>query len=163
MAMAEARTLRKGELIPSFNLESGTKPGRIGPWDYKQRSSLVVLVLHGASCERCRMGLERTASLYVAIRAIEAEVLAVMDDDVEALGRLALELQTPFPLLADTAGAVRSAYVGSGVGLFLVDRYNALFESWVGADADALPGPDELSGWLTFLDIQCEECHPPES
>ena len=59
--MAEARMLRKGELIPSFSLESGAGPGRIGPWDYKQRSSLVVLVLHGASLSpHRRVGAART-------------------------------------------------------------------------------------------------------
>jgi peroxiredoxin len=161
--MAEARMLRKGELVPSFTLESETRRGRIGPWDYKQRSSLVILILHGTSCDRCRARLESTASLYGEIRAIEAEVLAVMDDDVEALRRLALELRTPFPLLSDADGSVRSEYAGTGVGLFLVDRYNALFEGWVAPDADALPDTDEVRGWLAFLDIQCEECHPPES
>lgn len=160
--MAGARMLRRGELIPSFSLDSGTNAGRIGPWDYKQRSSLLVLVLHDASCARCRARLEATAGLYAEIRAIEAEVLAVVEDDVEATRELAREFRAPFPLLADPAGTVRSAYVGTGVGLFLVDRYNALFESWVGADADALPDADELGGWLAFLDFQCEECHPPE-
>jgi peroxiredoxin len=160
--MARPKPLRTGDLIPDFGLESGNRPGRIGPWDYKQRSSLVVLALHGASCARCRALLRTTADLYGEIRAFDTEVLAVMDDDVEALRRLALELATPFPLLADDAGAVRSAYLENGVGLLVADRYNALFKKWTTPDAEGLPGAAELREWLAFLDIQCEECHPPE-
>jgi peroxiredoxin len=160
--MAGSRVIRRGGLIPGFSLESATSPGRVGPWDYKQRSSLLVMVLHGTSCEPCRIRLASTAAIYGEIRSIEAEVLAVMNDDDEALRRLALELRPPFPLLADTTAAVRSAYVGTGVGLFLVDRYNALFEYWLASEADALPDADDLRGWLAFLDTQCEECHPPE-
>jgi peroxiredoxin len=156
--MARAAALRRGDLIPGFALESVNRPGRIGPWDYKQRSNLVVLVLHGASCERCRRRLASTADLYGEIRAADAEVLAVVEDRHGA----AAALDAPFPVLADGAGAVRSRYLEGGVGLFLVDRYNALFNSWLAPDADALPGAAELREWLTFLAVQCEECHPPE-
>jgi peroxiredoxin len=157
-----AEPLRTGELIPGFGLESGNRPGRVGPWDYKQRMGLVVLVLDGASCPRCRALLGATAGVYAEIRALEAEVLAVMADDVEGLRRLATEQPTPFPLLADEAGRVRPAYLAGGVGLFVADRYNALFKSWTADDADGLPGAAELLEWLAFLDRQCEECHPPE-
>ena len=93
---------------------------------------------------------------------MEAEVLAVMADDVEALRRLATEQPAPFPLLADDACRARSAYLADGVGLFVADRYNALFASWAADDADSLPSVAELLEWLAFLDRQCEECHPPE-
>lgn len=160
--MARPEPLRAGDLIPGFELGSGNRPGRIGPWDYKQRAGLVVLVLHGASCARCRALLTSTADLYGEIRVMEAEVLAVMHDDAEAVRRLATELRTPFPLLADDAGAVRSAYLADGVGLFVAGRYNALFKSWTADEADGLPGATELREWLAFIDIQCEECNPPE-
>jgi peroxiredoxin len=160
--MARATSIRKGELIPAFMLEAGNRPGRIGPWDYKQRTSLVVLLLHGGGCERCRAMLGAVAGLYGEVRAIGAEVLAVVSDDAEAVRRLALETDLPFPLLADGGGSVRTAFVGEGVGLALADRYNALFEGWSADDADGLPEAAELREWLAFLDMQCDECHPPE-
>jgi hypothetical protein len=86
-----------------------------------------------------------------------------MKDAVEALSRLTLELATPFPLLADEAGSVRATYLVDGVGLLLADCFIALFARWTAPDAEALPRAAELGEWLAFLDIQCEECHPPEA
>jgi peroxiredoxin len=151
--------LTAGELLPAFRLAAANRPGPVGLWEYKQRSSLVVLLLHGASCAPCLARLEATAAIYDEVRATGAEVLAILNDDLESLGRLARDV--PFPLLADARGDVRAKYVDGGVALVLADQYNALFQSWAAPDADRLPDATELREWLTFLELQCEECHPP--
>ena len=160
--MVRSGCVREGDLVPAFRLESGNRAGRVGPWDYKQRSGLVVLVLDAPSCACCRELLRTIVARYGEIRADEVEVLAVVAGGVEAARRLALDLDAPFPVLADESGAVRASYVDGGVGLFVVDRYNALFKGWAADDADGLPDVSELLEWLTFLAVQCEECHPPE-
>jgi peroxiredoxin len=159
--------LQRGDLIPSFSLASGNRPGRLGPWDYKQRTNLLVFLSHGDECEACRNFSRGLASEYGELRSLETELLAVSPDGVEQLRRIADERSVPFPLLSDESGAVRAAYLGRAagrgeVGVFVADRFGALFVSWRGGDAGDLPGLSELRDWLVFLEIQCEECHPPE-
>ena len=159
--------MQRGDLIPGFELASGNRPGRIGPWDYKQRSNLVVLIFHGAACEPCRNLLGEITKDYAELRVLNAEVLAVSGDAIEQLREVAHELDVPFPLLGDESGAVRAAYLGPDtdageVAVFVADRFGALFTATRAAEADGLPRSGELQEWLLFIEIQCEECHPPE-
>lgn len=153
--MAAESSIRPGDLIPGFRLTAVGGEGRIGPWDYKQRQSLVLVFLHDGRCADCSRFVAVLSEIYTEIRRASAAALVV----VESAG---FEEKPPFPVLLDPGGDTRRAYEVDGVDLLLVDRYNALFHRWEAPDADALPTTGELGEWLEFLEIQCEECHPPE-
>jgi peroxiredoxin len=98
--------------------------------------------------------------------------LAISQAEVETLRRLARDLDLPFPVLSDRDGRVISYYFGGderpaetwthAAGVFVADRWGSLFAMKVADQGHALPGESEIREWLEFIEIQCEECFPPE-
>jgi hypothetical protein len=112
--------------------------------------------------------LRELAQSYEEYRQLNAEILAIVSSDLQDLSKLQHELQLPFPLLSDPNAAVFASYEEWGgtvrpvFGVFIADRWGALFMKTVGSDAERLPGDSEIRGWLSFIEIQCPECFPPE-
>lgn len=71
---------------------------------------------------------------------------------------LAGGLDLPYPLLAAAGGQVARRYgVDHGVGVFVVDRYGALWARMLAPDVADLPAQAEILEWLEFIEMQCDE------
>lgn len=165
---ARAREINAGDVIPPFSLPGVNAPGNISPWDYKQHKNLVLFFFHDRECAPCLRLLRELASSYEEYRQLNAEILAVVGGGLLDLSELQRELQLPFPLLSDPGAAVFASYGGWGDvarpahGVFIADRWGALFMKTVGSDTERFPSDSEIRGWLSFIEIQCPECFPPE-
>lgn len=165
---ASAQELKIGKMIPLFRLPAATRPQQLGPWDYKQNKNLVLFFFHSPQCEPCRQLLRDLAKGYSEYPQLNTEVLGICEAGIEELSQLQRELGLPFPLLSDEGGKVFGAYLGQmGGGLaqtavFVADRYGVLYTRATATDADELPGEGEIRDWLSFIEIQCPECFPPE-
>jgi peroxiredoxin len=171
-ARMHAEELKPGSMIPSFNLPVANRQGCLGPWDYKQRRNLVLVFFHADHCQACRGLLRELSEGYSEFQRLEAEVLAISQAEVETLRQLAHDLGLPFPVLSDRGGRVFDDYFGGherlrkiaphGAGVFVADRWGSLFTMKIADRGHSLPGESEIREWLEFIEIQCEECFPPE-
>ena len=167
MVAAQNHEMVEGDLIPSFSLSGVNVSGQVSPWDYKQHKNLVLIFLDPA-CTVCRELLQRLAQNYNDYRELNAEVLAIASADVNKLRELQQDLSVPFPLLSDPKGEVFLLYGGqpantsSSFGVFITDRWGALYTKTVASDPQQLPTDSEIRDWLSFIEIQCPECYPPE-
>jgi peroxiredoxin len=165
---ASAQVLKPGKMIPPFRLPGANQPQHLGPWDYKQHKNLVLFFFHSPRCAPCRQLLRDLAMDYPEYPQLNAEVLAISQNGIEELSQLQRELGLPFPLLSDIDGKVLSAYLSQAAGrlhetaIFVADRWGSLYTKATATDADALPGEGEIRDWLSFIEIQCPECFPPE-
>ena len=157
-----------GDLIPSFSLPAVNVSGNISPWDYKQHKNLVLILFRQSTCQPCLRLLRELAASYEDYRQLNAEILVIISSDLTQLNELQHELMLPFPLLSDPTAAVLDSYEGGGVnarpefGVFIADRWGALFSKTMGSEMTDLPADAEIRGWLSFIEIQCPECFPPE-
>jgi peroxiredoxin len=166
---ASAQELKIGKPIPLFQLPATARSQQLGPWDYKQNNNLVLFFFHSPRCAPCRQLLRDLARGYSEYPQLSTEVLGICEAGIGELSQLQRELGLPFPLLSDVGGKVIGDYLGQkgGGGLaqtavFVADRYGVLYTSAAATDADELPGEGEIRDWLSFIEIQCPECFPPE-
>jgi peroxiredoxin len=116
--------------------------------------------------------LREVSAGYREFQRLEAAVLAISQAEVETLRRLADDLGLPFPVLSDWDGRVFADYFGGfdqpaktaphAAGVFVADRWGALFALTIADKEHSMPGESEIREWLEFIEIQCEECFPPE-
>ena len=164
---ARIHEMKEGDLIPSFSLPGVNVSGQISPWDYKQHKNLV-LIFFDIICEQCRSLLQELTGHYDEYRELNTEVLAIASGDVKEPHQLQQDLPVPFPLLFDSNREVFALYAGktanqpSSFGVFITDRWGALFTKIVSTDPKRLTTDSEIRGWLSFIQIQCPECYPPE-
>jgi peroxiredoxin len=160
-----------GQLIPNFRLSAANRPGQLGPWDYKQHRNLVLIFFRSAQCRKWQELLRANAEHYRDYEQKEAEVLAISTDETDGLRRLAQDLALPFPVLSDTDGRVTNLYLkhteeiaeaAVEAAIFVADRWGAIFTSKTVENDRDLPTEAEIREWLEFIELQCEECFPPE-
>ncbi len=153
--------LTRGELIPDFTLPGADNMPH-SPWDYKQREHLILLFTSSAAnSEGC--GLLRAFSKeYKAFREEQCALLAITADPVINNLQVQETLHLPFPLLSDAQGRVIARYTQWDSttrtltpGIFLADRYNALYEQWTAEHEADLPPIFELVATLQYLNTLC--------
>jgi len=100
-----------------------------------------------------------------AIEEEEGRVLAVRASD---RSRMPGQWRWSFPLLLDAdarlhnrVGAV-DAHGEPTTSLYITDRYREIYAATRPGDADWPTTVSEVLQWLTFVNIQCPECNPPE-
>jgi peroxiredoxin len=149
-------------VAPAFELPASAG-GTIASWDFKARRPLVLFFPH-ADCAACRAFLRRLAQERARYEEHGAQVLALVPASLDACRKLAAELALPFPLLADTAGAVRARYnVPEGfVALVVLDRYGEPYGEWQASEADALAAAEALLAALRLPELECPECGVPD-
>jgi peroxiredoxin Q/BCP len=165
-------TLSEGQLIPNFRLLAVNRPGQLGPWDYKQHRNLVLIFFRSAECQKCKQLLQEIAKHYGDYKEQETEVLAISNDEVDSLRRLAQDLALPFPVLSDSDGTVTDLYLNQTeqvqigrafeAAIFVADRWGAIFTCKIVENDHELPEEVEIRDWLEFIELQCEECFPSE-
>ena len=166
--MAHAEKIKVGGLIPSFSLPAVNLTGNISPWDYKQLKNLVLILFREPVCQPCLRLLRELAARYEEYRQLNAEILIVISSDLEQLSKLQDELKLPFPLLSDFDAVVLDSYWEQDTGarpefgVLITDRWGALFSKTISTEMKNLPAEAEIRDWLSFIEIQCSECFPPE-
>lgn len=159
--------LKTGDVLPLFSLAAVNGGAQTGPGQYKQHRNLVLIFFHSATCQQSRQLLSDITSHYGEYREKETQVLAISADDSKQLQRLARELALPFPLLTDINGKVTKKFLKynaapAGAAVFIADRWGAIFAKEVFENDNDLLAEAEIRKWLEFIEIQCEECFPPE-
>lgn len=141
--------LKRGEVVPNFTLPSAAgEPVRRSAYRGKQHLALVFLP--SVEEEFARGYVQALVGSYAMLRAASGEVLVIV--------RAAqVDLELPFPLLADQDGTATARFVPAeaGAGTFVLDRYGELYYAAVAQDARGLPPISELHEWLEAIDNQC--------
>lgn len=157
--------LKLRQLIPP--LTARTPDGRtVQAWDYKQKKCLVIVFLH-AGCRRCVDFLGRLADRAVDLREREAVALVIYSEAPPLGGNFPAAVGVAW----DVSGKSQREFLGEEafgpagqeqVGVFVADRYGELRAQWSGKHEDALPQIGAVLQWLSQIQMECEECFPPE-
>ena len=133
---------------------------------FRVRYDLVIVMLGtGVIVPAVARLLDELARARTSIEAEDGQVLVVIATDPGGVPR---DWPWPFPPLLDS-GARLHARVGAidtegqpATSFYVTDRYREIY-------AMARPGQphwpvtaDDVLRWLTFINIQCPECNPPE-
>ena len=148
--------LRHGQVIPAFTLPS-SEGAPVRRTAYRDRRNLVLAFLPSAQDDGARAYLRALADGYAAIQAETGEVLAILRGDQAAAAALRLDLELPFPVLADADGMATARFLAPAAraGVFVTDRSGELYFAAPAADAASLPPVAALQDWLAAIDRQC--------
>ncbi len=156
----------KGQLIRDFELTS-TDGRKISVSDYRGRANLVFVFVDGRP--RSLAFLTGVAKGYDKIQEEQAEVLAVLQGTTEKAARVKLdEARAKFPVLVDRDGrihrlmGVQDRRGQPEMAVYITDRFGEVFATFRESGKQAMPGVQEILGWLAFVNSQCPECSPPE-
>ena len=130
------------------------------------RYDLVILMLGaGAIDPAAARLLDALAQGRDAIEEEEGRVLVVRAADEHTVPS---DWRWPFPLLLD-AGARLHDRVGAvdaqrqpTTSLYITDRYREIYAATRPSQTDWPATHEDVLKWLTFVNIQCPECNPPE-
>lgn len=154
--MNPSEALRPGHLLRDFLL-----PGNAGTLAQFRRRSAMVL-LFGSHPELVPL-LAEVAAIRERFSATETKLLAIVRADSPPPAA-----DAPFfPVLHDDGQTLRALQAQNsatdpGNAVLLTDRFGEIFLAAVTSRGDQLPSADELARTAEFVQIQCEECHPPE-
>ncbi len=142
--------LRNYQVVPFWTLPD--KYGQPFNLARKRRRAHLVLLVCGPNVDPAPF-LQQLAPEVVKLRNLPAQGIAVVASEDAAGGLPSL----PFTLLIDTDGKVRDRYLpeGAAAGLFVLDRYGALYRQWLVQDVAELPEAEEVAGWLQAVGLQC--------
>lgn len=154
-----------GELFPDATLPLGSG-GSLSIDSLRVRFDLVILMLGaGAIDPAAARLLDELARDRSAIEGEEGRVLAVRATDRSFAPD---DWRWPFPVLLD-ANARLHARVGAVdaagypmTSLYVTDRYREIYAATHPGQPDWPTTADDVLQWLTFVNIQCPECNPPE-
>jgi len=128
----EPQVPRCGALAPAFALPDVARPEDAAPVrlrTWRQRRPVLLALLPTAAGDARLAWLRALDARRADLDEAQVVTLAVVEGEREAIHALALQVDTAFPLLADTTGAALAAYLGTGAtqpALALVDRYSQL-------------------------------------
>ena len=119
----------------------------------------------GIDVPQCRARLKLFSERYEEFLRCEAEIIAISADDLKTNGKLASDLDLPYPLLSDPDGEAIEKYTywrADGraplPSLFITDRFGTLYTQHVGSKITELPDLEEVLDWLKSIQMQCPEC-----
>ena len=148
---------REGMLAPNFDLPR-SDGGSVRLRSYRGRHGLTVVFTHGAGCAACRAYLAGGLEEYAAYAEENAELLAVVPDEAEAVAALRCDLALPFPVLVDADGRAFARYgltPGRDAAVLVADRYGDP-RLWQVASTDHdLPPHAKLLTELRYLALTC--------
>jgi hypothetical protein len=133
---------------------------------YRPRWDLVVLMLgRGPMPGPAARLLGPLAAVRAELEAEDAQIVVIAADTPE---RWSGAWPYPFPLAFDASAGLHQrvgAVDASGradVALYITDRYREIFTVLRPGGARWPTSAQDVMGWLTFVNIQCPECNPPE-
>jgi peroxiredoxin len=131
--------------------------------DFRGRRNLVVLLLSAEEGASSRRLLTDLAERYAEFVEEDAEILSVIRGPVDRAAWIRQRDNLPFPVLADEDGRVHRALGGhaaegaGGAAVYVADRYGEVFYAHQAAEGQSLPTPEEILGWVRFIELQCPE------
>ncbi len=153
--------LIRGQIIPAFTLPA-TDGMPHSPWDYKQREHLILLFTSSTVNTESRGLLRAFSQEFGAFREEQCALLAITADPVIVNLHAQEILHLRFPLLSDPQGKIIARYTHWDdathrltPGIFLADRYSALYEQWTTEREEDLPPIAELLATLQYLNRLC--------
>ncbi len=153
--------LERGQIIPAFTL-----PGADGiphsPWDYKQRTHLLLLFTSGVTTNAGRMLLRTFAERYADFREEQCAMLAITSDPVIVNTEALETLRIPFPLVSDVQGSVIARYTHWDDTMHtltpvcvLADRYGAFYAHWTAEQGVTSSSLTDMLETLQYLNRLC--------
>lgn len=154
------RTPARGDQFADFSapMPDGTM---LRTRDYYMRRNLAIVFTHGPDCDACRDYLRRLGKQQAAVHAEVGEVIAVIPADPASVEALRHELDLPFPVVADTDGALHARYGLLAddnqplAAIFVTDRYGTIYQASIAGEAHEMLDPEEVPGWLEFVACEC--------
>ena len=118
----------------------------------KRRQAHFMLLVCGPNVDPAPF-LQQLAPEMATLRDLPAQGIVVVASE-DAAGALP---SLPFKVLIDAGGTVRERYLpdGAGAGLFVLDRYGALYRQWLVQNLAELPSAEEVAGWVQAVGMQC--------
>jgi peroxiredoxin len=156
---------KPGMLLPAFSLPEANGEREISLWDYKPRRNLALLFVNDVLQQEPL--LHAIAQHYSEYRELNAEVLVISPKASER-GSKFQSGTLPFPILFDKVGELRRKCLGSGTAAdsqsmaLIADRWGEVYGKMILREHSAVADEEEIRKWLQFVDMQCEECFPPE-
>jgi hypothetical protein len=155
-----------GRLFPGATLLTwGGQP--LSLEHYRARRNLVVLMLGaGPIATPAARLLKQLAAARAELEAEAGQIVAIA---ASTAARWHSTWPYAFPLAFDADATLhrRVAAVDSAgrpdVALYVTDRYREIFARLRPRDARWPASARDVVEWLTFVNIQCPECNPPEA
>lgn len=154
----------KGQILPDFQLQSieGTP---VSLSDFRGRCNLVLIFVdHHPETMALISGL---AEHEAELREENAQVLAIARSHSEADAAVARGISRKRVLIDPDGtafarfGALDAAH-HEAAAFYVADKFAEASAIYRTRDGHALPTVTDIVGWLTFINIQCPECEPPE-
>ena len=154
-----------GRLFPDSTLPT-LNGGTLSLDQFRSRSDLVLLLLgEGPVPEPAARLLAQLVAARADLRLEDGEVIAIATGSPSRWRE-----PWPFdvPLLFDTDASLhrRVAAIDERgqprTGLYLTDRYREIFAVLHPGEGRWPASAHDVVEWLTFMNIQCPECNPPE-
>jgi peroxiredoxin len=149
---------------PGFSLPSA-RGAAVSSSHFYERSSLVLLFLHGPDCAPCHVFLTHALERLEDYEAENAQLLAIFPSQSGSLQALDSLLRGEIQCLSDPERLVREDYLSllapdlvgpDEVMLFVLDTYGAPYVCLKGGEPEIHLHAD-LLGWLRYIGIQCPE------
>jgi peroxiredoxin len=162
-----AETVRPSERIPALELRDARDERKVR-LRAPELGSMVLWFPHAVDCVGCRRYLDQLSAAETAFRHWDGRLIAVLPGTPEAAVAAAATSRnhSRFSIVADPERALaRSLGLSGDADLLIADRFGECFHAARAAegDHDALPAPDEVERWLTYLGTQCPECGVPDT
>jgi peroxiredoxin len=148
---------RPGEVAPAFAL-----PDTLGavtrPYDFRQRQPVLLVFIADPDVPALREWLSSLVRCYARLDELGVAALIIAPVSVQALRKLATDLDLSFRLLSDEGGAVTARYgiTGEPLALFALNRYGYLLQSWRAkhtVGTDTLPPVDAALDRIAFAEM----------
>lgn len=151
--------------IPDFTLPS-TEGGRmLGTRDFRQRSNLIILLMHSWSCDSCRRVLASLRDRRDFFTWLDTRVVAIVREPLIKLAGAEAVLGPEMTLLADEDGQVTALFRegpdNNQPMLVIADRFGAMFEKMELDEGEEIDF-GEVESTLLFIATQCPECGRPD-
>jgi peroxiredoxin len=144
----QTTTLRKGNVIPDFTLES-TAGTTISNRAFYMRRNLAIVFTTSNDPDAWRVWLDALDAQRERIDAEAGHALAIAQAETP--------LSEVFPTLFDRDGAVRERFglAGDRGAVVIIDRYGVVFHVTEGQPGSDLLPAEEIPGWLEFIACRC--------
>ena len=153
----EGTALRRGGLIPSVSLLDGRTGSPVSLSSFRQRSGLLLLLLHGA-CERCDEFGDATAASTTDLLDID-----VVPRTVAPASRANEPSRESVPVVLDPSCRFTKAVLGPDGEVpvvLLVDRFNSPWHAW-NAWGHEFPSQREVVETAVHMMLTCDDCSAP--
>ena len=147
----------EGRLLRSFTLP-GPDGQPVDTFRFRGWNSLIILFHEGAACAPCADLLRGIAADAGRFEQEGARILSISRDEGPADRALAESVAPAVLTLFDPDGKANRAQGFGLPALVITDRYGEIFALWRSDEDQTLPTPDDVYGWLVWIEAQCAAC-----